>query len=544
MNNQINLNSILEYLNNQEHEDYIQDIQYVHAKPSAIVNIPKIDELSFDLSSPLLTDNIPRRQQVITINGSDNEKDTKKEKKKEEKNKDNETTVSVQESTNKQEQPTQQDVQQPTSTKAQNNAAVPDIINNVIKTAEQQLNKPFLMGSKGPNAFDCSGLCYYAYKANGINIPGSTLAMIQSDSQKVDINDVRPGDVIITKSVRRANGRHARLVTKVENGVIHVIEAKGKKWGVVRGTYKPNGNLLTIRRFVTADKLQQGGLLNNLFYNDEYFSGNYLPKILTYTHAKPEVQDVEPIIDLSSAYDPFSPFNFGEEGRVDRIVINYEDEDEDEQEATEETPNKQQSDKKEEFEKEPKPYKENQQYLGNLGDEPKKGKFANSDKGKTEFFSTMFNTYRKVLKDRGLDPDWAYILTASASIESAYGHSLGAHYNYGGVKVTKAQREKGISHQWSMTPDWFRDANGNLYKKRHLQPFRAYSSIEDYCNRVINLLSGKMYQMFQKYNPHDYVNTWYHILDSGYAKSDYKNQMHYAKILGQRVDELKRRLKL
>ena len=51
----------------------------------------------------------------------------------------------------------------------------------------------------------------------------------------------------------------------------------------------------------------------------------------------------------------------------------------------------------------------------------------------------MFRTYQKVLKDRGLDPEWAYILTASASIESAYGNKLGAHYNYGGVKVTDKQ---------------------------------------------------------------------------------------------------------
>lgn len=230
---------------------------------------------------------------------------------------------------------------------------------------------------------------------------------------------------------------------------------------------------------------------------------------------------------------------------VQQFLQNIGIEETEEKEAEKiEVDTKEDNQKKEEFGTVPKPHKENQQYLGDLGNQPKKGKFEASDKGKTEFFSTMFNTYRKVLKDRGLNPDWAYILTASASIESAYGQKLAAHYNYGGVKVTKEQRAKGVSHQWSMTPDWIRDANGNLYKKRHLQPFRAYSSIEDYCNRVINLLSNKRYQMFQKYSPYDYVNTWYHILDSGYAKSDYKNQMHYAKILGQRVNELKRRLNI
>ena len=41
--------------------------------------------------------------------------------------------------------------------------------------------------------------------------------------------------------------------------------------------------------------------------------------------------------------------------------------------------------------------------------------------------------------------------------------------------------------------------------------------------------------MFKKYSPHEYVKTWYHILDSGYAKSNYKNQMKYARTLGDRV---------
>jgi hypothetical protein len=40
----------------------------------------------------------------------------------------------------------------------------------------------------------------------------------------------------------------------VENGIIHVVEAKGKKWGVVTSIYKPDNRILSIRRFVSVDK--------------------------------------------------------------------------------------------------------------------------------------------------------------------------------------------------------------------------------------------------------------------------------------------------
>jgi hypothetical protein len=48
----------------------------------------------------------------------------------------------------------------------------------------------------------------------------------------------------------------------------------------------------------------------------------------------------------------------------------------------------------------------------------------------------MYYNYSKVLREKGLDPRLAYVLTASASIEAAWGASPSGHYNYGGIKVT------------------------------------------------------------------------------------------------------------
>lgn len=259
-------------------------------------------------------------------------------------------------------------------------------------------------------------------------------------------------------------------------------------------------------------------------------------ELLEYTKLEYKPLDVE-LPDISSISDDILQYSFMPESYVMHQTTTYETP------ITEQEPVEEQEEKPKE-EITPKEYKEKVDLKGDLSKESKQGVFPKSEDGRISFHKTMFNAYQKTLTERGIDPEWAYILTASASIESAYGHSLGAHYNYGGVKVTDGQRKKGIPHMWSMTPDWLKDENGNLYIKRRMQPFRAYSSIEDYCNRVITLLSNSRYNMFNRYNPHEYVKTWYHILDSGYAKSDYNNQMKYARTLGDRVQTIKKHLKI
>ena len=51
-----------------------------------------------------------------------------------------------------------------------------------------------------------------------------------------------------------------------------------------------------------------------------------------------------------------------------------------------------------------------------------------------QFVTALNNTYREVLSEHGLDPDYSYILTSSAAIESAWGSEVSGSFNYGGVK--------------------------------------------------------------------------------------------------------------
>ncbi len=45
-----------------------------------------------------------------------------------------------------------------------------------MTVANNQLSKPYVYGSRGPDTFDCSGLAYYAYSQNGHQISSGCAA--------------------------------------------------------------------------------------------------------------------------------------------------------------------------------------------------------------------------------------------------------------------------------------------------------------------------------------------------------------------------------
>lgn len=70
-----------------------------------------------------------------------------------------------------------------------------------ISAAMAQLGKTYVLGGKGPNVFDCSGLVYYALKASGNGIPYMTSAQwALSSYQRVNsMADLKRGDIICFK---------------------------------------------------------------------------------------------------------------------------------------------------------------------------------------------------------------------------------------------------------------------------------------------------------------------------------------------------------
>ncbi len=139
----------------------------------------------------------------------------------------------------------------------------PTINQNIVNTARQFIGSKYTWGGSTPSTgFDCSGLIYYIYKQNGIDLP-RTVKEMEKVGTAVDLNNVQPGDIICTSSTG-PSGRHAKIVSRVDNGQIFTIEAKGKKDGVLESRLIDTSKILTIRRVTSSNKSNQ---IINYFIN-------------------------------------------------------------------------------------------------------------------------------------------------------------------------------------------------------------------------------------------------------------------------------------
>lgn len=66
----------------------------------------------------------------------------------------------------------------------------------IVAFARQQIGKPYVFGAKGPNAYDCSGLVYAAYKAAGLNVTYQRAVNLGRNGAAVDQAHAVPGDVV------------------------------------------------------------------------------------------------------------------------------------------------------------------------------------------------------------------------------------------------------------------------------------------------------------------------------------------------------------
>lgn len=275
----------------------------------------------------------------------------------------------------------------------------------VVDLARQYLDKPYIYGAMDPNkGFDCSGLINYVYSQVGIQLPRTSHA-IGKVGKPVQLSEVQPGDIIYTTS-KGPSGGHVKMVSKVQNGQVYVIEAKNRKYGITEGLLKNTSNIVSIRRILDTTQIEPS------------------------SNIQPQTNNV--------------------------------------------------------------------------------GRFTN----KSNFIKTLNATYQQVLQERGLDPRYSYILTASAAMESGWGKHVSGNYNYGGVKAKQGSVK--------MTTDY---VNGK-YVRRY-QTFRNYTSVRDYCNYVITLLSNKRYNAFNTYSANEPMKFWRHVLDAGYGGGDNAGKNRY-----------------
>jgi len=68
-----------------------------------------------------------------------------------------------------------------------------------IQTAMRQIGKPYVWGAKGPDAFDCSGLTQYAYRAIGLDIGAGTAGQLLNGT-RVPPSQIQRGDLVFPHS--------------------------------------------------------------------------------------------------------------------------------------------------------------------------------------------------------------------------------------------------------------------------------------------------------------------------------------------------------
>ena len=110
--------------------------------------------------------------------------------------------------------------------------------------AKQFIGTKYSWGGNNPNiGFDSSGLIQYAYNQAGIDLPRTPKELSKLGEEIESLLDVQAGDLIFTNS-----GNQVEMVSKVDNGQIYTIGAKGKTQGVVEQPLNNNKKIQQIRR--------------------------------------------------------------------------------------------------------------------------------------------------------------------------------------------------------------------------------------------------------------------------------------------------------
>lgn len=125
----------------------------------------------------------------------------------------------------------------------------------ILKYASKFLGTRYRIGASGPKAFDCSGFTSYVFRHAGIELDRSSRQQFLQ-GEKVNVKDMRPGDLIFFSSAGSGRGRvgHVGIVDSVdpETNTLRFIHASTKR-GVVYQKFPDNGYYS--RNFVGAKRV-------------------------------------------------------------------------------------------------------------------------------------------------------------------------------------------------------------------------------------------------------------------------------------------------
>jgi cell wall-associated NlpC family hydrolase len=82
----------------------------------------------------------------------------------------------------------------------------------VVRVAESLVGAPYRYGGRGPKGFDCSGLVLYSFAQAGIRGLPRSAEQLESAARRVDLAELRPGDLLFFRLDRKTTSHVAIYV--------------------------------------------------------------------------------------------------------------------------------------------------------------------------------------------------------------------------------------------------------------------------------------------------------------------------------------------
>ena len=127
------------------------------------------------------------------------------------------------------------------------------LVDNLMKEAYKHIGARYRYGSKGPNAFDCSGFTSYVYKKSNMNIGASSREQYAKNTP-VKREDLQPGDLVFFTSPGSRKGvGHVGIVIDYDpiDNVFTFIHASTRSGVKISKSSEPN----YARRYVGARRV-------------------------------------------------------------------------------------------------------------------------------------------------------------------------------------------------------------------------------------------------------------------------------------------------
>ncbi|WP_308170256.1 bifunctional lytic transglycosylase/C40 family peptidase [Acrocarpospora catenulata] len=131
-----------------------------------------------------------------------------------------------------------------------------ETVEQILQYALAQRGKPYRWGGTGPDAYDCSGIIYMAYRSAGLSIPRTTFGQWPF-GEKIEAGTEQPGDLVFFNA-----GPGTSVTSPGHVGMVvspgKMVEARCTRCGPIKvTTYKDRGGIVGYTRPLANPDVQE-----------------------------------------------------------------------------------------------------------------------------------------------------------------------------------------------------------------------------------------------------------------------------------------------